>query len=296
MNLVVLAAGMGSRFGGMKQLTPVGPNGEFLIDYSIYDAIKAGINKVIFVIKKEDLELFKNTIGNRISKYIEVCYAFQSLDNIPFDFNKINNRVKPWGTGQALLSAKDYIDENFIVINADDFYGRESFEILCNYMKNKSDNKCAMVSYKLINTLSNNGSVSRGVCVLDDNNYLKTITERTKIIKKNNNVIYLDDDKEYILNENSPVSVNLFGLTPLIFKYALNYFEEFFDNCDDLEKSEFYLPTIIQKAINDKHITVKVLDTDSKFNGMTYKEDLDQLKVYIRSLIDKKEYPEKLWN
>lgn len=295
MILVVMAAGMGSRFGGIKQLTPVGPNGEFLIDYSIYDALQAGVKKVVFVIKEEHLNMFRDTIGKRVESKIQVEYAFQKKDNIPAGFQVPENRIKPWGTGQALLSAKDFVDENFIIINADDFYGRDAFIKLTTCLKNiKDDTQYAMVAYKLKNTLSNYGTVSRGICITE-NNYLKTVTERTKIGYLENKLVYFEDDKHYNIDEETLVSVNLFGFTPKIFKDANNYFIEFFKKCPDLEKGEFYLPTIVQKSINDKLATVKILETTSEFHGITYKEDLNGLKENIKKLINEGVYPSNLW-
>lgn len=298
MILVVMAAGMGSRFGGMKQLTPVGPSGEFLIDYSIYDAIKAGVNKVVFVIKEEHLDLFRDTIGKRIESKIEVEYAYQKLDNVPEGVSVPQDRVKPWGTGQALLSSAPYVNENFMIINADDFYGRDAFCTLGNYLKNLKDDKnkqhYAMVAYKISNTLSTNGTVSRGVCEVE-NNLLKSVTERTKIEYLNNKLVYYEDDKIYNIDESAPVSVNLFGFTPKVFIDAEEYFKEFLkENSNDLKK-EFYLPTIVQKSIDDNKADVTVLHTTSKFNGMTYKEDLEQLKENINELISNGVYPENLW-
>lgn len=298
MILVVMAAGMGSRFGGMKQLTPVGPSGEFLIDYSIYDAIKAGVKKVVFVIKEEHLDLFRDTIGKRIESKIEVEYAYQKLDNVPEGITITQDRVKPWGTGQALLSSAPYVNENFMIINADDFYGRDAFCTLGNYLKNLKDDKdkqhYAMVAYKISNTLSTNGTVSRGVCEVE-NNLLKSVTERTKIEYLNNKLVYYEDDKIYNIDESAPVSVNLFGFTPKVFIDAEEYFKEFLkENSNDLKK-EFYLPTIVQKSIDDNKADVTVLHTTSKFNGMTYKEDLEQLKENINELISNGVYPENLW-
>ena len=296
MILVVMAAGMGSRFGGIKQLTPVGPNGELLIDYSIYDAIKAGIEKVVFVIKEEHASLFEETIGSRLRDKIKIEYAYQKLDNIPTGNVVPEGRIKPWGTGHALLSAKEYIDNNFIIINADDFYGRDAFLKLTNYIKNiDNDNEFGLVGYKLNNTLSNNGTVSRGICVLD-NGYLKTITERTKIGNdENNNLVYYEEGTSYPIDRNSIVSTNLFGFTPKIFEYANKYFIDFFNNKENLDTREFYLPTVVQNCINDGIAKVKVLETTSKFNGMTYKEDLEGVKESINKLIDDNLYPSNLW-
>lgn len=298
MNLVVMAAGMGSRFGGMKQLTPVGPSGEFLIDYSIYDAIKAGVEKVVFVIKEEHLDLFRDTVGRRIESKIKVEYAFQKLDDLPEGVVLPSDRVKPWGTGQALLSSKNYVDSNFMIINADDFYGRDAFMTLGNYLKDVdvSDGKkqYAMVAYDLENTLSKNGTVSRGVCVVKDD-LLMNVTERTKIGYLDDKLVYFEDDESYEISGDTPVSVNLFGFTPGIYEDASDYFVRFFYSDIDELKSEFYLPVVVQKSIDDGKADVRVLRTSSKFNGMTYREDLEQLKDNINELIKEGVYPENLW-
>ena len=298
MILVAMAAGMGRRFGGMKQLTPVGPNGEFLIDYSVYDAMKAGVKKIVFVIKEEHLDLFRDTIGKRIESKIEVCYAFQKMDTLPAGVELPKDRVKPWGTGHALLSSEEYIDDNFMIINADDFYGRDAFCTLGNYLKNLEESKekqhYAMVAYQLKNTLSTNGTVSRGACVVE-NGLLKSITERTKIEYKGDKLVYYEDDKTYEIDENTPVSVNLFGFTKEIFKDAHKYFEDFFKENKDELKGEFFLPTIVRKSIDDEKADVKILNTTSKFNGMTYREDLEQLQENIKDLIEEGIYPENLW-
>lgn len=298
MILVVMAAGMGSRFGGMKQLTPVGPSGEFLIDYSIYDAIKAGVEKVVFVIKEEHLELFRDTVGKRIESKIKVEYAYQRLDDLPDGVDIVPDRIKPWGTGQALLACRDKVDKNFIIINADDFYGRDAMLTLGNYLKNmKCDNNkqhYAMVAYRLANTLSHNGTVSRGACVVE-NGFLKTVTERTKIGYLEDKLVYYEGEEVNSIDENTLVSVNLFGFTPAIFADASRYFKEFFKENIDLVKSEFYLPTIVQKSIDDGLADVKILDTTSRFNGMTYREDLEQLKENILNLVESGVYPKNLW-
>ncbi|MEE3343628.1 MAG: sugar phosphate nucleotidyltransferase [Bacilli bacterium] len=298
MNLVVMAAGMGSRFGGLKQLTSVGPNGEFLIDYSIYDAIKAGVEKVIFVIKEEHLEMFHETVGKRLENHVKVEYAFQKIDDLP-DGVKIDfERIKPWGTGQAVLASRKCVDSNFMVINADDFYGRDAFVTLGNFLKNvKSDGDkehYAMVAYKLINTLSKNGFVSRGVCQVKDG-YLDEIVERKHVGYVDDRLVYVDDDEMIDIDKNTPVSVNLFGFTPKVFEKAEEYFKEFFMDDKDKHEREFYLPTIARKAIDDGSADMKVLKTTSHFNGMTYLEDLDGVRDYIESLIEKGVYPENLW-
>lgn len=302
MNLVVMAAGMGCRFGGLKQLTPVGPNGEFLIDYSIYDAIKVGVTKVIFIIKEEHLEQFRKTIGKRIENKIKVEYAFQKIEDIPIKLKKDINRTKPWGTGQALLASRNYVDGPFMIINADDFYGRDAFQTLATFLKEQAKKKVgeqdkkhyAMVAYHLKNTLSPNGTVSRGICEVE-NNYLKKVTERTKIEYQDNQIVYLNDETTTPLAEDTPVSVNLFGFTQEIFEDAKEYFKEFLTQTNDLTTKEFYLPTIVQKSIDDHKADVTVLNTTSNFSGMTYQEDLEALKQNINQLIKNGIYKDDLW-
>ena len=300
MNLVVMAAGMGSRFGGLKQLTPVGPSGEFLIDYSIYDAKIAGVDKVIFVIKKEHQELFHETIGKRIMKKIKVEYVYQTLEDIPIKLEKNIERSKPWGTGQALLTSKNAVDDVFMIINADDFYGREAFLTLASFLKNNhylssTKKHYALVAYHLNNTLSENGTVSRGICETESG-YLKRVTERTKIgYNENHQLVYYEQDGETVIDPNTLVSTNLFGFTPQIFEDALRYFQEFLQKEEDLTIKEFYLPTIVQKSIDDNLADVTILNTTSKFNGMTYREDLEGLKKYIEVLVKDGVNPSNLW-
>lgn len=280
MILVVMAAGMGSRFGGSKQTTGVGPSGEFIIDYSVYDAIRAGFNKVVFIIRKENYDEFRNTIGKRIENKIEVKYVFQDINNVPSGVN-VDGRIKPWGTGHALLSCKDVVDENFIIINADDFYGRDSFIKIGNYLKNidKNSYNYSMVAYKVSNTMSQNGSVSRGVCE----------------VKKDDKIVYLDDDKYFEISSDTLVSLNLWGFTPKVFEDAYRYFLEFFNEEGDFLKKEFYLPTIVDKSIKEGISNIEVLSTTSKFCGMTYKEDREELETYIKSLVNEGVYPNNLW-
>ncbi|MCI9435166.1 MAG: nucleotidyltransferase [Bacilli bacterium] len=292
MDLVIMAAGMGSRFGGSKQTQIVGYNDEFIIDYSIYDAIRAGFNRVIFIIRKENLEEFEESIGKRIKKYIEVLYVFQDMNNLPIKIENLT-RIKPWGTGHALLSVKDIVKDKFVIINADDFYGRDAFIKIYDYLKN-NDNY-ALVGYKLINTLSKNGTVSRGVCSYKDG-YLDRLNERLGVQIRNDQISYIENDEIKTIDKNSNVSVNFFGLDAKIFKYAEQYFTQFLTNPNtDLLKSEFYLPTIVQNMIDENIIKMKVIETDDVFCGITYKEDLFELKEHIDDLIKKGVYPDKLW-
>ena len=296
MILVVMAAGLGSRFGGIKQMTGVGPNNLFIIDYSVYDAIQAGFKKVVFIIRKDIYDDFRNTIGKRIENKIDVEYVFQDINDIPEGFSVPSDRVKPWGTGHAVLSARDVVDDNFVVINADDFDGRESFIKIADYLKNvdKSSKKYSMVSYKLINTMSDYGSVSRGICNVD-NGKLVDINERTNIVKKDGNLVYIDEG-EHLIDKDALVSVNFWGFTPSMFEDAYKYFIEFFKSNSDLSKKEFYLPTIVKNSIEEGIASVSVLESESKFSGMTYKEDREELSRYICELVNNGIYPNNLWD
>lgn len=296
MILVVMAAGLGSRFGGIKQMTGVGPNNLFIIDYSVYDAIQAGFKKVVFIIRKDIYDDFRNTIGKRIENKIDVEYVFQDINDIPEGFSVPSDRVKPWGTGHAVLSARDVVDDNFVVINADDFYGRESFIKIADYLKNvdKSSKEYSMVSYKLINTMSDYGSVSRGICNVD-NGKLVDINERTNIVKKDCNLVYIDEG-EHLIDKDALVSVNFWGFTPSMFEDANRYFIEFFKSNSDLSKKEFYLPTIVKNSIEEGIASVSVLESESKFSGMTYKEDREELSRYICELVNNGIYPNNLWD
>ena len=296
MILVVMAAGLGSRFGGIKQMTGVGPNNLFIIDYSVYDAIQAGFKKVVFIIRKDIYDDFRNTIGKRIENKIDVEYVFQDINDIPEGFSVPSDRVKPWGTGHAVLSARDVVDDNFVVINADDFYGRESFIKIADYLKNvdKSSKEYSMVSYKLINTMSDYGSVSRGICNVD-NGKLVDINERTNIVKKDGNLVYIDEG-EHLIDKDALVSVNFWGFTPSMFEDAYKYFIEFFKSNSDLSKKEFYLPTVVKNSIEEGIASVSVLESESKFSGMTYKEDREELSHYICELVNNGIYPNNLWD
>lgn len=300
--LLIMAAGMGSRFGGLKQIEPLGPNKEFIIDYSIYDAKKYGFNKVVFVIKEENYKIFKETIGNRVEKHIKTEYVFQDFKNVPEKyFNDIKNRVKPLGTAHAVLCAKDVIDEPFVVINADDFYGSEAFEIASKTLDNlkvTTPFEFAMIGYKVVNTITENGAVKRGVCKLDSNNNLESITE-CSIIEKNNKIIAtpLENNTSYEISKEEIVSMNLLLFTPSIFEFIEKEFINFLEkNKSDLSKCEFFIPDVMFKSIKEKHSTVRVYKTKSKWYGITYKEDLDLVKNAIKELVDKNVYPNNLWN
>lgn len=297
--LMVLAAGMGSRFGGLKQIEPFGPNGEFIIDYSVYDAIKAGFNKVVFIIKKENYELFKETIGKRIEKYIKVEYAFQEINNIPSGYNLPHDRVKPLGTAQAVLCAKDFVHEPFAMINADDFYGRDAFVRAYNYLSNidKNSNNYGMIGYKTANTLTENGSVKRGICETKDNGYLIKITE-SKVHRENGTIIAepLSGDKTFTVSDDTTVSMNFLLFTPTIFNYIEELFPKFFeDNKDNLLTSEYLIPEVLSSLIVSGKASCKVSLTTANWYGVTYKEDTPSVKNAIKDLISNGEYEENIW-
>lgn len=294
--LLVMAAGMGSRFGGLKQIEPVGPNGEFIIDYSIYDAIKAGFNKVIFVIKKEHESVFKETIGHRIEGKIKVEYVFQELDDLPDGYQKPINRTKPWGTGQAIYSAKEFIKGPFAVINADDFYGYEAYEILIDFLKNnESRNHYLAVGYKVKNTLSENGSVKRGIARVK-NGILEEIIE-SKVGLENDDIIArpLDGSKAFKINNDDLATVNLFGLTTNFLRDVQLKFPEFLDKHINELEAEYLMPNIITDEINDGSATVYVKSTPSKWHGVTYKEDKESVVNAINNYINEGKYPKDLW-
>lgn len=299
--LLIMAAGMGSRFGGLKQIEPLGPNKEFIIDYSIYDAKKYGFNKVVFVIKEENYKIFKETIGNRVEKHIKTEYVFQDFKNVPEKyFNDIKNRVKPLGTAHAVLCAKDVINEPFVVINADDFYGSEAFEIASKTLDNLKTTppyEYSMIIYNLKNTLSENGALKRGVCKVENNQLIEMKECLVEMV--NNEIIAtpLDENKPIKMNDDATVSMNFLLFTPSIFLYLEKKFEEFLEkNKNNLDKCEFFIPYVMFEAKDEKYSTVIVEKTKSKWYGITYKEDLDLVKNAIKDLVDKNVYPNNLWN
>ena len=293
MTLVIMAAGMGSRFGGLKQIEAVGPNGEFIIDYSIYDAIKAGFKKVVFIIKEENYEIFKETIGKRISNHIKVEYVFQNNNNVPVSIP--NERVKPLGTAHAILCCKDVVHENFAIINADDFYGRDSYLKVKDFISNnKNDNEFTLIGYNAIDTITNNGSVKRGVCNVKDN-YLVNLNE--SVINLENGKLNgktLVDNKDIEVNNDTTVSMNMFGFTPKLFELLENDFKNFLNN-NDLMTAEYLIPEEVNKYLRNGIVNVKVIKTTSKWYGITYKEDLQLIKDEIKKLISYGVYPENLW-
>lgn len=297
LTLLILAAGMGSRFGGLKQIEPIGPNGEFIIDYSIYDAIKAGFNKVVFIIKEENYEIFKETIGKRVEDKIKVEYAFQKLEDLPEGYEKPEERVKPWGTAHAILAAKNNINEPFAIINSDDFYGYDAYRVISEFLKEeKQEETYGLVGYKVKNTLTENGSVKRGVCKLN-NNYLDELIE-SSIIEENNIITAtpLNGDDSFTVTEDTYVSMNMLGFTPNIFDYIEKNFPIFLDeNKDDMIKCEYLIPDILTQATRENYAKTKVLPTIAKWEGVTYKEDKDGVVKAIQKLVDDGIYPQNLW-
>ncbi len=298
MQLVIMAGGMGSRFGGLKQIEPIHGNGEFIIDYSIYDAIKNGFNKVVFIIKEENYDVFRNTIGKRIENIVNVEYVFQKNDNVPKEVELPLERVKPLGTGHAILCCKDVVDEDFVVVNSDDFYGYDAFRIASEFINNKyDDNEFAMISYKIGNTLTKNGSVKRGVCE-EANGYLTRIKECS--VREEEDVIVaktLEGDIDIPTNRNTVVSMNMFAFTPKVFELLENDFLPYLEeHRDSLLTCEYLLPEVICNNIDRRNIKVKVLKTDAKWSGMTYKEDKEELVNEINKLVEDGVYPDKLWD
>lgn len=294
MDLLVLAAGMGSRFGGLKQVEVVGDNGEFILDYSIYDAIRAGFKRVVFVIKEENFELFKMTIGNRISKFIEVDYAFQKLDDIPG--NVIEGRVKPWGTVQAILCARDKIKNNFAVINADDFYGRDAYFMAYNELvKLSADNIFSSVLYRAKNTLSENGKVKRGLCVCRNGYVNKLIESEISLCDGKLECIPLDGSAKFYANLDDAVSMNMFLFNMSVFPLLERIFNNFFASLREPLKDECLISTVIDNEISKGNVKLSYVLTDAKWYGITYKEDLSSLKDGINSLINSGEYNKDLW-
>lgn len=296
--LFVLAAGMGSRYGGLKQLDGLGPNGETIMDYSIYDAIKAGFGKIVFVIRESFEVDFRKVVVNKFKDLVDVEVVFQNITKVPEGSTFNPEREKPWGTNHAVLMGKEVIKEPFAVINADDFYGQESFAILADFLKSVEGkkNEYCMIGYRVGNTLSESGSVSRGVCVVDENLYLKNVVERTHIEEKGGTIIYIDENGEEVaLAPNTPVSMNMWGFTPDYFDYSQEYFKEFLTEHGQKLKSEFYIPLAVNNLIVEGKVTCKVLDTPSKWFGVTYAEDRPQVVLKINELIKKGIYPNKLF-
>ena len=296
--LLILAAGMGSRFGGLKQVEPIGPHGEAIIDYSIYDAIRAGFGKVVFVIRESFADAFKEKFDNLLKDKIEVEYVYQELDKLPAGFTLPEGREKPWGTAHAILVAKDVINEPFCALNADDFYGANAYKVMSEFLTSSSDDsEYSMVGYRMKATLSEFGSVSRGICDVDENQNLLKIVETFTIVKRDNQVISIEADKsETQLTGNESVSMNNWGFKPSIFKKLESMFIDFLKAEIDKPKSEMYIPSVVFELINKNLASAKVLEANSPWFGVTYKEDKPFVVNKIKELIEQGEYPENLWN
>ncbi len=298
--LVILAAGMGSRFGGLKQVTPVGPVGQFIIDYSVFDAVRAGFNKIVFLIKKENYELFKETIGKRVENHVKVEYAFQELDNLPEGYLLPSERTKPLGTAHALLCCKKFINEPFAMINADDFYGRDAFLKAFNFLKKTdiSSYDSGLIGYKLKDTLSENGSVKRAICQVNSDDYLTSLTESyVESIDGEIVATPLNKNDSFTAEEGSIASMNFLLFTPKIFGLIEELFPNFFkENKDSILTAEFLVPDLLEKLISQKKLSVKVIRTTACWQGMTYKEDLPYVKRSIQKMINDGEYNYSLWN
>lgn len=296
--LVIMAAGMGSRFGGLKQIEPVGPNGEFIIDYSIYDAIRLGFEKIVFVIKEENYEIFKEKIGNKIEDKIKVCYAFQKLSDIPYGYD-LGKRVKPLGTAHALYAAREFIDGNFAVVNADDFYGYNSLAEVSKFLDKDltlEQELYALVGYKVINTITENGSVKRGICNIKNNKLVSL--EESKIEKIDGSLVAtpLDGGDSKKIDNDTLVSMNLLGFPKEFIKHIEEGLEEFLGNSkDSIEVSEYLVPDVITRQISNGNAQVEVLETNDKWYGITYKEDKKQVVDSIRDMVDNNIYPNKLF-
>ena len=309
--LFLLAAGMGSRYGGLKQLDGLGPNGETIMDYSIYDAIQAGFGKIVWVIRKDFEEQFRTQILAKYEGHIPCELCFQGLDALPEGFSVPEGRQKPWGTNHAVLMGKDIIKEPFCVINCDDFYNRDAFMVIGKYLSELPEgarNQYAMVGFRVGNTLSENGTVARGVCSTNEKNHLTTVVERTEIVRcaadgsntgaANEPIRYKDEQGEWIpVEDNTPVSMNMWGFTPDYFEYSEAYFKEFLSDPKNMEnlKAEFFIPLMVNKLITEGTATVEVLDTTSKWFGVTYAADRESTVARIQKLVDEGVYPNKLF-
>ena len=294
--LLVLAAGMGSRYGGLKQIDPIGPTNETIIDYSIHDAIEAGFGKIVFVIRESFEEEFKELFNAKLAGKIEVDYVNQEIGKVPEGAVYNLEREKPWGTGHAILMAKDCINEPFAVINADDYYGVEAFTTIAKYLSNSiTDEENCMVGYQLGNTISENGSVSRGVCGTNENDHLTAVVERTHIEKLENGIAYKENEVWVQLVPQTTVSMNFWGFTPKLFDYLEAQFILFLKEEGDQLKSEFFIPSVVANIIKDGKTQVKVLKSDAQWFGVTYREDKEKAVKAIGKLIEKGTYPSKLW-
>ncbi len=300
MTLVVMAAGMGSRYGGLKQMDPVGANNEVILDYSVYDAMRAGFDHVVFVVKQEIYDLFREKVGNRIARHIKVDYALQEVSDVPEGVVIPESRKKPWGTAHAVYACRGLVNDPFLVINADDFYGKESFQLVHDFLQNaKSDGRehYCLAGYRLSHTLTENGTVSRGQCETDKDGYLQNVTERTKIMRTEHGIAYEEDGAWTPLPEDTTVSMNFWGFTPKLFETLETNLPKFFeDNRENLEKCEYYLPTLVKESMAQGICDVSVRKTDAKWYGITYHEDKAQLVAAVQKMVQDGLYPQNLWD
>ncbi len=295
--LLILAAGLGSRYGGVKQMDKIGPSGESIIDYSIYDAIRAGFGKVVFVLNPTIENDFREIYEPRLKGKIETGFVLQEISNIPEGIEFNPERVKPWGTGHAVMMAKDVINEPFAVINADDFYGRDAYRVMSDYLQSLTNNQTdySMVGYLLKNTISEFGSVSRGVCSLDENSFLTGVVERTSIVRKGDKIVYEENGSEVEIDENSIVSMNFWGFTPRFFEQLDRDFRKFIvENANQL-KAEFFIPLVVNNLIKSNEASIKVLKSTAQWFGVTYREDKPVTIQKVKELVEKGIYPENLW-
>jgi len=299
--LLLLAAGMGSRYGGLKQLDGLGPNGETIMDYSIYDAIKAGFGKIVFVIRKDFEDDFRQKVLSKYEGHIPAEVCFQAMDKLPEGFTVPEGRQKPWGTNHAVMMAKGLIHEPFCVINCDDFYNRDAYMVMGKFLSELpegSKNRYSMVGFRVGNTLSENGTVARGICSKDNDGHLTEVVERTEIMRVDGKVCYKDEEGKWVAVEgNTPVSMNMWGFTPDYFEYSDEYFKEFLSDAKNMEnlKAEFFIPLVVNNLIHEGTATVKVLDTTSKWFGVTYAADRQATVDRIQKLIEEGVYPNRLF-
>jgi len=299
--LIVMAAGIGSRYGGLKQIEPIGPSGEIILDYSVYDALRSGFGKIILVINRKSEHDFRERVEQSIGKHCEILYVYQDLENLPRGYRVPDGRVKPWGTAHAVLSCKDVVDTPFAVINADDFYGLHAFQSLAEFLQHIEPEGTrylySMVGYQLVNTITEHGYVSRGICSVDINGYLLGVRERTHIEKNGDQIRYTEDGENWVVIPGESVaSMNIWGFTPDLFLELDMRFNRFLDaNHENQVKAEYFLPEVINELLAEEKAAVKVLHTDSRWFGVTYKEDVGMVKEAIKNMIDQGDYPVKLW-
>ncbi len=295
--LVILAAGIGSRYGGLKQLDTFTPSGDTIMDFSIFDAVQAGFGKIVFIIRKNIEKEFKEVFGKKLLGIAEVDYVFQEIDYVPAQYQN-PERSKPWGTGHALLMAKDIVKENFAIINADDFYGKEAFEVMAKTLSHTDPNSYdfSTMAYLLKNTISDYGFVSRGECEVDDKGYLTDVTERTHIEKIDGKLMCKDEKGDFIpIDEDTIVSMNFWGFTPKCFEFGSQLFDKFLEENKGNLKAEFYIPSVVNEILKSGKAKVKVLKSNSKWFGVTYKEDKEIVQEKIEKLLEQNSYPSKLW-